>query len=180
MGVLRPIFLSVLVWAFFVSPYQASGGTRLTAEPDQLRALYVQRLVKYVTWPRGAGPAPGEPFVVAATDPARLRPYFPDSDAVGDGPRFRLVQWPAECHVLFLAGASRREGAAIIKRVVDLPVLTITQDPEGPEQGAIINFYMQGGRLKLEVNPDAAGRAGLAVSSRLMQLARIHRGGADE
>ncbi|WP_272701181.1 YfiR family protein [Desulfovibrio sp. Fe33] len=180
MSLLRPIFFAVLAWTVFASPYQACGGTRLTAEPDQLRALYVQRLVKYVTWPHGAGPAPGEPFVVAATDPARLRPYFPDSDAEGDGPRFRLVQWPAECHVLVLAGASRREGAAILRRVADLPVLTIAQDPEGPEQGAVINFYMQGGRLKLEVNPEAAGRAGLGVSSRLMQLARIYRGGVHE
>jgi hypothetical protein len=62
--------------------------------------------------------------------------------------------------------------------VADKPVLTITQDPDGPALGAIINFIMQGGRLKLEVSPEAARRAGLAISSRLLQLARIY-GGAD-
>ncbi|MGE4424205.1 MAG: YfiR family protein [Pseudodesulfovibrio sp.] len=177
MGALRPILLAVLFWTLLGPVVPALGGDRLTATPDQLRALYVQRLVKYVAWPDGAGPAPGEPFVVAATDPARLRPYFP-ADGQGDGPRFRLVQWPAECDVLVLAGASRREAAAILQRVADKPVLTITQDPDGPALGAVINFYMQGGRLKLEVSPEAARRAGLAISSRLLQLARIYEGGA--
>lgn len=176
MGALRQILLAVLAWALFLPPFPAFGGEGLTATPDQLRALYVQRLVKYAVWPGGAGPAPGAPFVVAATDPARLRPYFPEPGQ-GD-PAFRLVQWPAECHVLVLIGASRRETAAILNRVADKPVLTITQDPAGPALGAIVNFYMQGGRLKLEVSPGAARRAGLTISSRLLQLARI-RGGTD-
>ena len=176
MTMLRRVMLAALAWVLLLPPVPALAGDRLTATPDQLRALYVQRLVRYVTWPEGAGPAPGAPFVVAATDPARLRPYFPEPGAGGGGPRFELVQWPAECHVVVLIGASRREAAAILRRVADLPVLTITQAPDGPEQGAIINFYMQGGRLKLEVNPSAARRAGLAVSSRLLQLARIHEG----
>ncbi|EGB16272.1 hypothetical protein DND132_3069 [Pseudodesulfovibrio mercurii] len=173
MGALRPILVAALAWALLLPSLPALGGTRLTATPDQLRALYVQRLVKYAAWPEGAGPAPGRPFVVAATDPARLRPYFPAPDN-GD-PAFELVQWPAECDVLVLVGASRREVAAILKRVADRPVLTITQDPDGPALGAIINFVMQGGRLKLEVSPEAARRAGLTISSRLLQLARIYR-----
>jgi hypothetical protein len=177
MGMLRPILLAVLFWTLLGPVHPALAGGGLTATPDQLRALYVQRLVRYVAWPDGAGPAPGEPFVVAATDPARLRPFFPAPDQ-GAGPHFRLVQWPAECDVLVLVGASRREAAAILKRVADKPVLTITQAPDGPALGAVINFYMQGGRLKIEVSLEAARRARLSISSRLLQLARVH-GGAD-
>jgi hypothetical protein len=173
MGMLRPILLAALFWALLGPVVPAPAGDHLTATPDQLRALYVQRLVKYVVWPDGAGPAPGRPFIVAATDPARLRPFFPPP-APGPGPHFRLVQWPADCDVLVLAGASRREAAAILKRVADRPVLTITQDPDGPALGAVVNFYMQGGRLKLEVGLAAARRAGLSVSSRLLQLARVY------
>ncbi|OIQ50810.1 hypothetical protein BerOc1_02752 [Pseudodesulfovibrio hydrargyri] len=179
MGMLRPLLLAFLAWAVLCPARPAPAEDRLTATPDQLRALYVQRLVKYVAWPDGAGPAPGEPFIVAATDPARLRPYFPATDQ-GAGPHFRLVRWPADCDVLVLAGASRREAAAILKRVADKPVLTITQDPDGPALGAVVNFYMRGGRLKLEVGLGAARRAGLSVSSRLLQLARVHGGGPRE
>jgi hypothetical protein len=175
MGKLRPILFAALCWALMGPVHPAQAGSRLTAPPDQLRALYVQRLVKYVAWPEGAGPAPGQPFVVAVTDPARLRPYFP-APGQGGSPEVRLVQWPARCDVLVLIGASRREAAAILKRVADKPVLTITQDPDGPALGAVINFYMQGGRLKLEIGLEAARRAGLSISSRLLQLARIHEG----
>ncbi|WP_319581858.1 YfiR family protein [uncultured Pseudodesulfovibrio sp.] len=179
MGKLRPILLAALFWVLLCPASPVAAADRLTATPDQLRALYVQRLVKYVAWPDGAGPAPGQPFVIAAMDPARLRPYFP-IPGTGEGLEFRLVQWPARCDVLVLVGASRREAAAIIKRVADKPVLTITQAPAGPALGAVINFYMQGGRLKIEVSLEAARRAGLSISSRLLQLARVHGGGAHE
>lgn len=178
MAALRPALVAVLAWTVLFSLPAVAGGERLTATPDQLRALYVQRLVKYMAWPEGRGPAPGEPFIVAATDPARLKPWFPDPGEGGgdDGVRFKLVRWPADCHVLVLTGAPTREMAAVLMRVADLPVLTVTQDLHGPERGAIINFYMRGGHLRIEVNPAAARRAGLAVSSRLLQLARIYSG----
>jgi len=175
MGKLRPLLIAVLFWGLLWPVFPVWAGGRLTATPDQLRALYVQRLVKYVAWPDGTGPAPGQPFIVAATDPARLRPYFP-APGPGKESDFRLVRWPARCDLLVLAGASRREVAAILKRVADKPVLTITQDPEGPALGAVVNFYMQGGRLKIEVGLGAARRAGLSISSRLLQLVRIHEG----
>ncbi|MGE4191882.1 MAG: YfiR family protein [Pseudodesulfovibrio sp.] len=180
MTLLRLLLLAVMAGAALL-PAPASADGRLTATPDQLRALYVQRLVKYVAWPEGTGPAPGDPFIVAATEPARLKPWFPDPTGEGeDGdngePRFRLVRWPAECHVLVLTGAPTREMAAILMRVADQPVLTITQNPDGPERGAVINFYMRDGRLRMEVSLEAARKAGLTVSSRLLQLVRIHQG----
>ncbi|MCJ2164549.1 MULTISPECIES: YfiR family protein [unclassified Pseudodesulfovibrio] len=162
----------------FPSLPAASQGRRLTANLDQLRALYVQRLVKYVNWPDGVGPKPGEPFIVAATDPASLRPYF---GSPAGSVRFKLVQWPAsDFHVLVLTGAPDREISAILKRVADLPILTISQNPVHLRQGVMVNFYMNNGKLKFEINPAAAKRGGLSISSRLLQLARIYQGEADD
>jgi len=167
-----PVLFACLIWAFFLSTGAAEGDERLTASPDQLRALYVQRLVKYVTWPEGAGPGKDEPFIVAAVAPDALRPYFD----TGEGARFRLVQWPArKYHVLVLIGAPQREVAAILKRVAGEPVLTISQNPVNLRLGVVVDFAWKNGKLKLEVNPDAAEAAGLTVSSRLLQLVRIYR-----
>ncbi|MEF2230761.1 MAG: YfiR family protein, partial [Pseudodesulfovibrio sp.] len=70
---------ALLCAALLLLPGQARSGDSLPgAEPDQLEALFVQRLVRYVTWPGAAGPGPGGPVVVAATDARRLRPYFAD------------------------------------------------------------------------------------------------------
>lgn len=172
MRAFRGILLTALIWALAVSAGVA--GDRPTAPVEQLRALYVQRLVKYVTWPQGEGPEPGGQVIIAATDVGELRPYFNEDS---DSPRFRLVQWPADdFHVLVLTGAPEREMAAILKRVVGRPVLTISENRASLRQGAVINFYVNNGKLKLEINPEAASRSGLTISSRLLQLSRIYRG----
>jgi hypothetical protein len=39
--------------------------------------------------------------------------------------------------------------------------------------GGVAGFFVEQGRVRFEINPDAAKRARLAVSSRLLALARI-------
>lgn len=175
MRLLRPLFLLCLMGMFiFLSVTAVWGGARLKATPNQLRALYVQRLVKYVTWPEGAGPQKGKPVIVAAADPAALRPFFPKN---GTGPSFKLVQWPADhYHVLVLNGTPEREAAAILKRVIRQPVLTIGENPVNLQLGGVINFYMRNGKLKLQINLQAANEAGLTISSKLLKIAWIYVG----
>nr|WP_287410632.1 YfiR family protein [Pseudodesulfovibrio sp.] len=169
--------ITLLFWTVGLCPVSSfAGGKQLTATSEQLQALYVQRLVKYVKWPVGAGPKLGEPYVIAATDSKKLKPYFNDASL-----QFRLVQWPADgVHVLVINGAPKREAAAILKRTAEMPVLTIGQSPANLRQGVVINFRMVGGKLKLQVNPHAAGAAGLNISSRLLRIATIYRGESHE
>ncbi|MUM76770.1 DUF4154 domain-containing protein [Pseudodesulfovibrio sp. F-1] len=145
---------------------------RLTATIDQLQALFVQRMVRYVVWPDTETLPPGSPIIVAAIDAESLRPHFTDGLAHG---RFQLVQWPVDmCHVLILVGTPDRTAAAILQTVTDRPVLTVTQSPSGMRMGAVVNFILKNGRLRFEINPAAAERTGLSISSRLLGLARIY------
>jgi len=54
-----------------------------------------------------------------------------------------------------------------------LPTLTIGETPRFVEQGGMIGFYPDGVNVRFEINPDAAARAKLRISSRLLQLAKI-------
>lgn len=180
MGFLSLVRTALLVAAVALSavlapPTQAGAdGPRLTATADKLRALFVQRIVRYVTWPEGAAPPEGGPFIVAAADAESLRPHFEDAVAGGG---FVLVQWPVEhCHVLVLTGTRDRSAAALLQWASHRPILTITQSPSGMRMGAVVNFFMADGRLRLEISPAAAERAGLVISSRLLGLARIDNG----
>ncbi|BCS87644.1 hypothetical protein PSDVSF_08860 [Pseudodesulfovibrio sediminis] len=155
-----------------------AGGKGLTASVEQLQALFVQRLVRYVQWPAKAAPHPDEPIIIAATNARCLRPYFAED---ASGQRFKLVQWPVEApHVLVVNGAPSRESAAIMERVATLPILTIGQSPTNLKQGVVVNFRMVGGKVKLQINPAAAEQAGLTVSSRLLRISQIYKGGDNE
>lgn len=173
----KGMFVATLLAALLLAPAPAlPGSSPRTATGDQLRALFVQRLVRYVTWPEGFAPADGEPVIVAATDAESLRPFF----AAGGDSGFRLVQWPVDtCHVLVLAGAPDRSAAAILQWASKRPVLTIGQSPASLRMGAVVNLFLSGGKLKLEISPEAAERVGLGISSRLLGLARIYHGGDD-
>ena len=41
------------------------------------------------------------------------------------------------------------------------------------ERGGAIGFFLDGQKVRFEINPKAARRAGLTVSSRLLRVARI-------
>lgn len=153
----------------------AEAGPRspLRASPERLQALFIQRLVNYVSWPDVTAPEEGQPFIIAATDAASLRPYFQGPEV---SKRFRLVQWPAkDFHILVLNNVSRRQGAALLRRTEGLPILSITQGAPNFRAGAAINFRRIGGKLALTINPKAVHRAGLSVSSKLLRIARIYK-----
>jgi len=175
---MRAGIFTLIIGILLILPGTAMpGGKRLTATSDQLQALFVKRLVKYVTWPENISPSPGTPFVIAATDAKSLRPYFSESDHT----QFRLVQWPADdFHILVVNGAPDREAGAILQRTAGMPVLTIGQSRVNLMQGVVVNFHMVGGKIKLQVNPRAAEKAGLTISSKLLRIARIYEGNENE
>jgi hypothetical protein len=48
------------------------------------------------------------------------------------------------------------------------------------EQGGMIGFYPDGVNVRFEINPAAAARVRLKISSRLLQLAKIVEPAAEE
>jgi hypothetical protein len=57
-------------------------------------------------------------------------------------------------------------------------VLTVGEGPEFIEQGGIVAFLIQGGNVRFAIDANAAERAGLRISSRLLRLSRDPRGSA--
>jgi len=83
-----------------------------------------------------------------------------------------ILQPDAGCDVLFVP---RRFAAAheYLHAVDGKPVLTVGESPEFVQEGGIVNFFLDGKRVRFEINPAAATRANLRISSRLLQLARL-------
>ena len=52
-------------------------------------------------------------------------------------------------------------------------MLTVGESLDFIQQGGLIRFYLDGGTVRFEINRDGAERAGVRISSRLLQLARL-------
>jgi hypothetical protein len=79
------------------------------------------------------------------------------------------------CDVLFIAAAETRRAAAVLQSLRTLPILTVSDFPGFARASGVIELVVEGDRIHFAINTDAANRAGVRLSSRLLGLARIVR-----
>ncbi len=153
-------------------------GARNAAE---IEAAFIEKFTHYIEWPEESrGATPGDPFTmcVLGRDPIQ--------DALESIAEFTMIKGrPAR--VLRVFGAREAQACDLLyvakTRTGDLPrihtelahrsVLIVTHGPGLAEQGAMINFYDVGDRLRFEINVSEARESGLKISARLLRLARI-------
>lgn len=169
-------------WLCIVVAFVFSAGAQAQVPLESaVKAAYIYRFLEYVTWPGESSKAPDAPIVVGVTR---------EDDVAGELRRIardrtvqnrRIVVLAArpntdtQVHVLYVATP---DIAKFLKGAVrQRPVLIVTDTADGLEHGATINFVHSEGRIKFEVSVDAAHRAGLAISSRLLGIAiRVKKG----
>jgi hypothetical protein len=148
-----------------------------------VKAAFVYKFLGYVEWT--AGPAdPDAPIVfgeiwaeeIAAelADIARARPV---NNRPVEVRRLRAGDPLAGLQVLFIGAPERSRAAALVRAAQARGVLTITETDDGLDQGSVINLVVVEGRVRFEVALDAAERAGLKLSSRLLAVAHLVRMG---
>jgi YfiR/HmsC-like len=64
---------------------------------------------------------------------------------------------------------------AILGEVRGAPVLTVGDGDTFPRRGGIVGLIIEDGRMRFAINPDAAQRSGVRLSSKLLSLARLVR-----
>jgi hypothetical protein len=77
------------------------------------------------------------------------------------------------CHLVFIGRTEQARTAEILASLVNRPVLTVSDSDGFTEQGGIIELKLVERKVRFEINIDAAERAGLVISSKLLNLATI-------
>ena len=139
----------------------------------RVKAAYLFNFTKFVDWPPGAM-ADGAPFTicVAGTSPfvSALEDTIRGETVAGRSLQSRVAQGNEPCQVVFVP--HEVDPAPILKRARMQPVLTVGESPGFLRQGGIINFVRDSGKVRFEINQEAAVGAQLRISSRLLRLAR--------
>ncbi|MHB1044400.1 MAG: YfiR family protein [Thermoanaerobaculia bacterium] len=80
---------------------------------------------------------------------------------------------PPSCHLLVIGRSEAARLPEILRTVSGTSVLTVSDIPRFSQRGGMIGFLTEGGRVRIEVNPGTAAAAGLRVSAKLLEVARV-------
>lgn len=145
----------------------------------QVKALFLNKIPIFVKWPDSVQGS--EEIIIGLLGANPFKPYerYIERQNV-KGKRVIVkqiltVREARQCHLVFIGSSERDRLSYIISTLSSSPVLTVSDSDGWAKQGIMINFYLEQGMVRLEVNVDAVKNAGLTVSSQLLKLARIQR-----
>lgn len=156
-------------------------------EEYEVKAAMLYNFAKFIDWPAAALGEAGAPFVIGilGSDPfgARLDAVLRDKAVNGHPIAVRRFALPADvrnCQVLFVSAPDQERVRHILQGFRRAPVLTVGEGGRFADSGGVISFILDDRRVRFEINVDAASRAGLLVSSKLLRLATVRRDGGGQ
>lgn len=147
----------------------------------EVKAAFVLQLLGFVEWPDAT--APGDTITVGVVGDGPMSAALATLHGERSGRRVVAVRQaagaapPPRCQVLYLNGPEAFRTGAAWRAAAGRGVLTIADQPGFAGAGGMVNLVVVDGRVGLEINPAAAARAGVKISSKVMRLARIVPGG---
>jgi len=164
-----------VLWA--ISPFLVALALPLAAQAPteyQVKAAFLYNFAKFVEWPVNA---PGTRFCIGilGTDP--FGPLIDETLAgrtLGSRGvvvrRFSRPEDAFDCQIVFVA-SSATPLKLLLRRFEGKAVLTVGDAPAFCQSGGIIGFQVAERRIRFAVNLEAAERAQLQLSSKLLSLA---------
>ena len=167
---------SCLVWGVMG---EVHAGTQAAGE-YQVKAVFVQNFARFVDWPTGTFTDARNPFAICVLgrDPfngelelaikgrtVNSRPFVVKRPA--------RIQDARSCQIVFVSASERKHFDAILGGLNFAGVLTVGDTDGFIQSGGIINFVLEDGRVRCEVSAEAAARANLKISSKLLGVSRI-------
>jgi len=145
-----------------------------------VKAACLLNFVQFIEWPAAAFPQPSTPITIGilGEDPFGdiLERTFQDESVQGRAlvvKRSRQVEDLKTCHVLFVSKSEKPQVGEILASVGGTNIVTVGEIEDFAKRGGIINFYIDSGKIRFEVNPDAAPPKGVKLGAQLLKRARI-------
>jgi hypothetical protein len=170
----------LLIAALFVSaagPMRSQAQTQRWANEYELKSAFVYRLLSFVEW---RWKSADEHLIVGFAGDGPLGvalERFLSGKSIGSHPiQVSLLRRGADlrdCNVLVIGyrdASSNREALAQVK---SSGVLTVGDGEGFARQGGVVAFVLTGSNVQLAINPHAADRSSIKLSSKLLNVATL-------
>lgn len=160
------------------------GGVSLFAQATsreyQIKAAFLFNFMQFVEWPPTVFTNADDPFRIGVLG---QNPFDAALEETVQGETISnhkiIVEHATQvedlknCQLIFISKSEKKHVTEILSALEDKPVLTVSEIEGFAQHGGGINFYLEGNKVRFEVNPDAARHDGLKVSSQLLSLGKI-------
>lgn len=145
------------------------------AAPEyQLKSAFIYNFATFVDWPDDMG----KKLTLCAAVPQEAMQYFTPLEGKPVGNMTLAVRYLGQddsaegCGILFVADSESASFDDWLSEVGDEEVLTIAESEDWLKKGVVMSLVLQDNRVTFDVNLEAARGENIAISSRLLRLAR--------
>ncbi len=168
------VLVATLIAFLFVVP------KGIAQSEDQIMAAFLFNFARYVEWPKDAFDAGDAPVMICMLGSAGFGDVVSQTVSgkkVAERPvrvnqTSNLMQ-TSGCHILFIGRDFEQSHRAAVAALGRSSVFSIADKEGFAAAGGIANFYRAENRIRFEINPGAAKKAGLKISSQLLRLAKV-------
>jgi hypothetical protein len=171
--------LLFLVWLVASCVYSQPALTAPLPE-YQVKAVLIYKITKFIEWPGHTSTHADSALNVCVLGDD---PFEENLDLIqGKSVRGRVLvihkfdhlqSLPSDCHALFISPSEKSRLRPILETLGSLPILTIGDTEGFAKAGSMVNFINKNNTIRFEINLDASRKAGLKISSQLLELAII-------
>ena len=145
-----------------------------------VKATYLYKLAPFIDWPPGAFASPNAPFPICVVGEDPFDDFLAHAiagRAFGTHPfvvrRLDALTGDADCRIAYIGRLHSQNMEQALAAVQGRPVLTVTDSDTMADNGSIMQFVIEGGRVRFDIDNAAAARNHLSISSKLLSLAAV-------
>jgi len=143
-----------------------------------VKAAYIYNFIQFIDWPAHPGGAPAESVTLCVVGDS---PFGVALAALANrqvkGQAIHVVQNQepklSSCQLVVIDRSAEAELSPVLTQLEGTSVLTVSDIPQFTHKGGAIGFVIVDGKVKVEINAHATQQAGLKVSAKLLEIAKI-------
>ena len=141
----------------------------------ELKATFIYHFTRYIQWPHTEG---SESFDIGILGQSEIVKHLEEIAKKKTVKNKKMaikhldhIEDIQDCEIVFVSASRGEDLDRILQNIGDKNILTISDTKGFAQRGIAINFIIEQGKMKFEINTRALERAGLVVSSQLQKLA---------
>lgn len=155
------------------------GAENSVYEQNMVKGAFLAKFALFVEWPSSAFANATAPVTIGVIGEDPFGPQYEValSKELANGRPFKVKRFNEptgieDCQILYVSRSTSDRLPEILAAVGSRPILVVGDEEQFAHRGGMVNFVKDDGKLRFEVNVEAARSNGLKLSAKLMQVAR--------